>query len=309
MAAGTYERKDIVGGAPSTTITGSLTAGATSISIASATGWPDGTNGPFVVAVDLGGASEEKILCTSRTGTTITVETRGYDETTGVAHDANAPIDHVLDASTIDQANRYVNLQTAKGAFVIHNGTNPVEMNPGLAGDGSDDEYVLLASNAAGTGWTFGRLATLVKNASAPAVAGVQRIWLDTTSNLVRFSDGSSWLIMGTIPSVADNTARDTLLGGSPSNGALCYREDYDFIERRTEGAWKPATRPVFASTAARDAYFTAPVTGDEAFITGTHATYQYREDEWILIHRKFTTDASAPASPHEGDIWIQPVT
>ena len=41
--------------------------------------------------------------------------------------------------------------------------------------------------------------------------------------------------------------------------------------------------------------------------ITGTHAEYQYREDEWILINRKFTTSASAPASPHDGDIWLQP--
>jgi len=307
MAAGTYERKTIVGGAPQTTIVSGISAAATSITLTSATGWPDETDGNFVIAVDTGGASEEKMLCSARSGVTITVATRGYDDTTALTHDAGAVIDHVLDASTVDQANRFVNLQTAKGAFVIHNGTNPVEMDPSLAGDGSDDDYVLLADNAAGTGWSFGRLETVTSNASAPAVAGTVRVWIDTTSKLVRFSDGTSWVIASTIPSVADDTARDTLLTGSPTAGSLCYREDFDFVERYTEAAWKPLSQPKFTNTTARDAYFTAPVTGDTAFITGTHAEYQYREDEWILINRKITTSASAPASPHDGDIWLQP--
>lgn len=309
MASGTYERKDIVGGAPQTTITSGITAGASSITIASATGWPDGTNGPFVVAVDLGGASEEKILITSRTGTTLTVETRGYDDTTGVAHDANATIDHVLDASTVDQANRFVNLQTTKGELVIHNGTNPVVFDPGFAGDASDDNYVMLADDAEATGWNFGKLETVASQASAPSAAGYRQVWYDETNNEIYVSDGSNWLRAVDALVVADDTARDSLVGATPDAGTWVYRTDYDFIERYTESAWKPVTVPRFASTAARDTYYASPVTGDRAFITGTHAEYQYREDEWILVNRKFTTSSSAPADPHDGDIWLQPVS
>jgi len=307
MAAGSYERKDIVGGAPQTTISPGISAAASSITIADATGWPDGTNGSFVVAVDLGGASEEKILCSSRTGTTLTVETRGYDDTTGVTHADGATIDHVLDASTIDQANRYVNLQDSKGEWVVHNGTNPVAFDPGLAGDGSDDEYVIQALDSEATGFTFGKLVTVKVDASLPAATGVQQIAYDTTNNEVYVTNGTDWFRAVDALVVADDTARDSLVGATPDAGTWVYRTDYDFVERYTEGAWKPLTTPTFADTTARDAYYTSPSDGDKARISGTYAEYDYRQDEWIITNFKVTVAASAPADPHDGDIWLQP--
>lgn len=309
MAAGTYERKEFKGGAASTTLAAGINASATTLTLASGTNWPDGSGGPFVIAIDIGEPTEEKLLCSNRTGTTVTVTTRGYDDTTGVSHNIGASVAHVLDASTVDQANRYVNLQTAKGTLVVHNGTNPVEFNPNFVGDGTDDNYVLMGNDAASTGWAFARLETVVSNASAPSVAGYRRIWIDTSSDLVRFSDGSSWVIPSTVASVANSTDRDTLFGGSPSNGTVCYREDFDFLERFTESSWKPATVPKFATTSARNSYYVTPTTGDRAFITSTHAEYQYREDEWILVNRKFTVSLDAPTAPHEGDIWLQPLS
>ena len=307
MAAGTYERKDIVGGAAQTTISPGISAAATSITIADATNWPDGTNGPFVVAVDLGGASEEKILVTSRTGTTLTVETRGYDETTGVTHADGATIDHVLDASTIDQANRYVNLQTTKGDLVVSNGTNPVQLSAGFAGDGSDDGFVLQALDSEATGFTVARLETVKVDASTPAATGVQLIAYNTTDNEVYFSDGTSWYRAVDFLVVADDTARDALVGATPDAGTCVYRTDYDFVERYTEGAWQPLTMPTFADTTARDAYYLSPADGDKARISGTYAEYDYRQDEWILTNFKVTVSATAPSSPHDGDIWLQP--
>lgn len=313
MAAGTYERKTIDGGVPATTLNGGIDSSQTTAVIASATGWPDGSSGPFVIAIDRGGASEEKILVSSRTGTTLTIETRGYDNTTGVAHDSGADVEHVLDASTVDQANRYVNLQTGKGTLVIHNGTNPVEFDPGLAGDGSDDNYVLLASDAAATGWTFGRLETVVSDASAPAVAGYRRIWLDTTSDLLRVSDGSSWIIPSTVPSVADATARNTLTGATPTAGTVVYREDINCLEMYVESKWRPVGVPTFASASARNTYFALAdvglYDGAKARTSDTYSEWEYRQDEWIRTNQKITTSESAPANPHDGDIWFQPVS
>jgi hypothetical protein len=53
---------------------------------------PLGTSGPFVVALDYNTSSEEKILCSGITGTTIAVATggRGYDGTPAQSHSSNA---------------------------------------------------------------------------------------------------------------------------------------------------------------------------------------------------------------------------
>lgn len=98
-------RKDYDGGAVATTISGAIGGGATSISVASGTSLPDGSAGKFVVCIDRGLATEEKILITSRSGNTLTVSARGYDGTVAQSHAAGATIEHVLDAHSIDFAN------------------------------------------------------------------------------------------------------------------------------------------------------------------------------------------------------------
>lgn len=108
-------RKGYSGGAAKTTITAGLAAsGETTITIASASGWPDGLAGerPFVVVVDPGLATEEKILCSQRSNLTVTISQRGYDGTAAQTHSTGAGCWHVLDADTIDEANAHVNDDT-----------------------------------------------------------------------------------------------------------------------------------------------------------------------------------------------------
>lgn len=103
-----YSRKDYAGGAAETTIVGDLTSGSLSISIASATGWPSGSNGPFTVVIDAGTSSEEKVLVTSRSSTVLTVASsgdRGYDGTTATSHASGATIEHCVAAKDLDEAN------------------------------------------------------------------------------------------------------------------------------------------------------------------------------------------------------------
>lgn len=76
--------------------------------------WPD-TGRPFYVVIDRGLANEEKILCASRSGNTITVydsggvNGRAADETNISAHSINAVIEHVFTATDADEANLHVN--------------------------------------------------------------------------------------------------------------------------------------------------------------------------------------------------------
>ena len=78
--------------------------------------WPTGDAGrPFYVVIDRGLATEEKILCASRSGNTISVYNTGgingraADETSISAHGINALIEHIFVAVDADEANQHVN--------------------------------------------------------------------------------------------------------------------------------------------------------------------------------------------------------
>ena len=112
-------RREYVGGAQSARLTAGL-GGTTldlTISCNDLTNWPTGTGGtPFYVVIDRGTASEEKILCASRSGNTLTVYDdgitvgRGADDTSITAHSSNAVIEHVFTATDADEANAHINV-------------------------------------------------------------------------------------------------------------------------------------------------------------------------------------------------------
>lgn len=100
-------RRQYAGGASAQTLTADLTSVATTATISSATGWPNGAVGPFAVVVGRGTNSEEKILCSGLTGTTLTIQTRGYDGTGGLAHSAGDAVELCLTAIDLDEANAH----------------------------------------------------------------------------------------------------------------------------------------------------------------------------------------------------------
>ena len=101
----TLSRINHLGAAPATTLASSITAGATSLTLASGTGYPTSN---FVIKLDAGTASEEKILVGSRSGTACSTLTRGYDGTTASSHSSGAAVEHDLAAVVIDDANDHV---------------------------------------------------------------------------------------------------------------------------------------------------------------------------------------------------------
>jgi hypothetical protein len=98
-------RREFSGAVLRTTITSSLSNSATSFDVLDGSTYPTGGNHPFVIVIDRGYASEEKVLISSRSSNSFTVEQRGYDGTAAVSHNSGAYIDHVLDASVIQDMN------------------------------------------------------------------------------------------------------------------------------------------------------------------------------------------------------------
>jgi hypothetical protein len=102
------------GAAPPTNLQSAITATAMSFALTSSTGYPTGSGGPFVLDIDGGLPTEEKILCSSLSGGTVTVATngRGWDGTTPVAHSpgtALAPnVSLIFSAAEADDANAHI---------------------------------------------------------------------------------------------------------------------------------------------------------------------------------------------------------
>jgi len=99
-------RREYKGAATPTTLSASISNSATSLTITDSTNWPTGS---FSFVIDPGLAGEEKILATSRSGTTVTLTTRGYDNTSASAHTTGAVIYPVPTAIDFDEANNLVN--------------------------------------------------------------------------------------------------------------------------------------------------------------------------------------------------------
>lgn len=111
-------RRQYEGGAQSSVLTSALGSSTADLTIFcnNLSNWPTGTGGrPFYVVIDRGKANEEKILCSSRAGNTLSVYNvglvngRAADGTPISQHSINAVIEHVFTATDADEANSHVN--------------------------------------------------------------------------------------------------------------------------------------------------------------------------------------------------------
>lgn len=144
-----YNRRDYAGAAAATTLTSGINSSDTTLSIAAYAGWPTGANGPFAVVINAGTASEEKVLCTSRSNGTITVSQRAYDGTTASAHLSGATIKHCITAVDFDEANYWVaELATAAAAA---NDLIIADSNDSLSKISKGSNSTVLAVDSGGT--------------------------------------------------------------------------------------------------------------------------------------------------------------
>jgi hypothetical protein len=141
-------RREYQGAAAPTTITSNITNSSTSLTLTSTSGWPTGV---FSLVIDPGLAGEEKMLATSRSGSTVTITTRGYDGTTATSHLAGAIIYPSPTAVDFDEANNLVNLPTTKGDILAATGAGAMAR----VAVGSNNAFLVADSTqTAGVKWT-----------------------------------------------------------------------------------------------------------------------------------------------------------
>jgi hypothetical protein len=93
-----------------TTLTGAVNGSATSITVASVSGFP--ASYPYTLALSYDTASEELVNVTAAAGLTLTV-VRGQDGTSGVAHDAGAQVKHVASARDYREPQEHIAASSA----------------------------------------------------------------------------------------------------------------------------------------------------------------------------------------------------
>jgi hypothetical protein len=93
-----------------TTLTGSVNGSATSISVASTSGFP--TSYPYTLALDYDNASEELVNVTAAAGTTLTI-VRAQDGTSGTSHSAGAAVKHVISGRDLREPQEHIAASSA----------------------------------------------------------------------------------------------------------------------------------------------------------------------------------------------------
>lgn len=169
-------RKEYKGGAEQLVLSGALTNVSTSCTstVSPSSGWPTGASYPFVIRIGVGTANVEKILCSSRSGSTYNFQTRGYDGTVVASHSAGEKIEHVVDAVTLDEANlaseQTLQKVTSAGDLLIGSGSKTMTR----LGVGSTDQILIVVAGTAawGTVNTNSLTALAVTNAK---LAGMTR--------------------------------------------------------------------------------------------------------------------------------------
>jgi hypothetical protein len=111
--------------AQDTTLTGSITNTATSMTVGAVVGYP--SSFPYVVAIDYNVAAEELVLVTAASGTTLTI-TRAYNGTAAAAHATGAVVRHVSVAQDFTDAQNHYDATTG-----VHGVTGPLASGTALA--------------------------------------------------------------------------------------------------------------------------------------------------------------------------------
>lgn len=140
-------------GAPANALlTSSPSAGDTTMTVDTITGWP--TSFPFYVVIDPGTSKEEKVRVTAISTLTLTV-VRAQDNTTAVGHNSGAAIYPVFTAIEASEANEVASIMTTKGDLITNDGSTINRLAVGAT-----NTHVLQVDSTATNGIKWGQVAT-----------------------------------------------------------------------------------------------------------------------------------------------------
>lgn len=129
-----------------TTLTSNVSNSATTLPVASTSGFPAQT--PYTLILDEGTVNEEIVTVTGVATLNLTV-TRGEDGTSAVSHSNGGTVKHGVSARDFDEANAFANgggvsnsLVTTKGDLIVRDSSAPARLGVGTNG------FVLTADSA-----------------------------------------------------------------------------------------------------------------------------------------------------------------
>lgn len=203
-------RRQYINNAATVETTGSLTSGATTVTVSDASSFP--ASYPYTAGINLGEADAEVVLVTAAAGNTLTI-TRGYDGTAAQAHAANATFAHVAVKADYDEANSHINSDnnvhgiagnvvgdTDAQTLTNKTLTDPAITSPTITGGGSVAGAVTLTGDVViDHSGTAGQALTIKARAADESL-----VLLDSTGTIV-----------GTIDEVGNATLKSLTLSGN----------------------------------------------------------------------------------------------
>jgi len=259
-------RRAYEGAGASTTLNGAFAAGATSFSVAAATGWPYGAN-PFFIVVEPGTANEEKILVTRANSGDLTLSvsgSRGADGTTDVTHADGSTVYPVFTATDADEANELSSTWTTKGDIVTHGASTFERLAVGT------DGYVLTADSAAsgGLAWAQVDTAQIATNAVTADKIAADSV---TGSELASNSVAATHIVDGSVDTA--ELAADAVTTAKIADDAVTNAKIAAGAVDTTELATDAVTDAKIADNAVGAAQIAAGAVGSDEIGTGAVGT------------------------------------
>lgn len=208
------------GKAQATTLTNTsgIGSGDTSFTVGSVSTWketiganvgqPLGYSGAFIVTLDYGTSSEERILCSGISGLTVNVLQRGYDGTTAIAHSFGATAVHTISTDVPYNANLGVtNAATALStANTAQTAANTAQTTANTANTTANTANTTANAALARAGGTMTGALILAADPTTNLGAATKqyvdagskpRIW-DATNSITGISGYTNYLVIGT---------------------------------------------------------------------------------------------------------------
>lgn len=199
-------RREHAGGATTALLTASMSTIDTTFNLSTNSGWPTGSVGTFIVVIDAGTGSEEKILCQTQSSSVITVASggRGFDGTIAHTHSIGASVYPCWSATEADELNLH-----AASANTVH----------GVAGNvvGDVDAQTLTNKTLSGASNTI----TNVAKASVVGAPAGAFVGTTDTQTLTNKTIGST------------NTVAQAAVTGAPA-GAFVGTTDTQTLSSKT---------------------------------------------------------------------------